>query len=522
MNTRVDARTQVEVSRGSIESFEADAIVVNLFRGVKAPGGATGAVDQALGGQISDVIAGGGFRGKLGETVVLYSRGEVAAPRVIVVGLGPADEFGLEEVRRASAAATKAARGAGARHVATIVHGAGIGGLDVVEASQAVVEGALLSTYSFRRYKTDGNEDGDAGSKRSVRKVSVVERSDDSLAAVARGAETGEATAAGVMLTRDLGNEPANTATPTFLAAQASEIAERYGMRLEVWDRERIIEEGMGAFASVAAGAVEPPRFIVLEHAPDGLEEARPYVLVGKGITFDTGGISLKQSLHMGDMKFDMCGAAAVLGAMESVGRLGLQQRVFGLVAATENMPDGSATRPGDIVRAMNGTTIEVLNTDAEGRLVLADALSYAQRLEPAAVVDLATLTGAIVVALGRKAAGLFSNDDALARQLEGAGRAAGEKLWRMPLWDDYADMIKSDTADIKNTSDTRPAAAGSVFAAKFLERFVDYPWAHLDIAGVAWKASGVPYVSKGATGFGVRLLLQWLREQERGGSQGG
>jgi len=501
---------QVEVRRGQIEHAEADAIVVNLFRGVSVPGGATGAVDAALGGAISAVIVAGDFEGRLGETLVLYTGGAIPAPRVVLVGLGGRDKFGLDEVRRASAAAAKQARKIGVEHLATIVHGSGVGGLDAAPAAQATVEGAELGLYEYTELKTSSGDGRHAGPST----LTIVEHDGDRLGEVRDGAEVGRATAAGAMLARDLGNKPANVATPTYLAGQAADIARRHGMRIEVWDRERIVGEGMGAFASVAAGAEEPPRFIILEHSPPGTEGSPPRVLVGKGITFDTGGISLKPGLRMGAMKFDMCGAAAVLGALETVGRLGLPLCVVGLIAATENMPDGSATRPGDVVRAMNGTTIEVLNTDAEGRLVLADALSYAQRLEPepAAVVDLATLTGAILTTLGKKAAGLFANDDELAGRLDTAGQRTGEKLWRLPLWDDYAGMIKSDTADIKNTADVRPSPAGSVFAAKFLERFVDYPWAHLDIAGVAYKVTGVEYITAGGTGFGVRLLVEWLR----------
>jgi leucyl aminopeptidase len=270
----------------------------------------------------------------------------------------------------------------------------------------------------------------------------------------------------------------------------------------------------MGAFGAVAKGTDEEPRFIVLEHAPAAVAGHKPKVLVGKGLTFDSGGISLKPGKGMGAMKYDMCGAAAVLGAMEAVGRLGLPRRVVGIVAATENMPGGHATKPGDIVSALNGKSIEILNTDAEGRLVLADALAYAARLEPAAVVDMATLTGAMIVALGKHAAGLFSNDDPLAATLMDAGERTGERLWRMPMWPVYGKPVESDVADVKNTSEG-DGGAGSIFGAKFLEHFVDYPWAHVDIAGVAWSVPDVPYYGKGATGYGVRLFVDWLRRDE-------
>jgi leucyl aminopeptidase len=379
--------------------------------------------------------------------------------------------------------------------------------MDAAEAAQATVEGSLLSQYRFDRYKSATGESTD----RSLARLSLVEASDVKLPDVARGASIGEAISAGTHLARDLGNHPANVATPGYLADQARELAARHGMRTTIWDASKMMSEGFGALLSVSAGSVEPPYFIRVDHTPPATEGQSPVVLAGKAITFDSGGISLKPPLRMGRMKYDMGGGAAALGVMEAVGRLGLGVPVTALVAATENLPSGSATKPGDVVTALNGTTIEILNTDAEGRLVLADTLSFAQRLEPRAVVDMATLTGAVLVALGRKAAGMFTNDDALADQLQAAGERSGEKVWRLPLWEDYADMIESDIADIKNTSDVRPAPGGAIFAAKFLERFVDYPWVHLDIAAMAWSASAKGYTSKGATGFGVRLLADWL-----------
>jgi leucyl aminopeptidase len=502
---------EIEVAKGRIEEHASDAIVVNLFEGVTAPSGATGSVDKALGGEITAVIGAGDLTGKLGESVVLYGRGRTQAPRVVVVGLGPAAGFGLEEVRRASGAAVRAVQRLGVRRIATVVHGAGIGGLDPAEAAQATAEGAALAGYTFTEYKS-----ADRDAAKDVASLALVEVDGERLAAVERGATVARAVIAGSVLARDLANHPSNTATPTFLAGQAAEIASRHGMRLEVWDDAEIARRDMGALASVAAGSDEPARFIILEHAPGSTAQQKPHVLVGKGITFDTGGISLKPGLRMGAMKYDMAGAAAVLGTMEAVGRLGLERHVVALVAATENMPSGHATKPGDIVRARNGTTIEILNTDAEGRLVLADALAYAAEFEPATVVDIATLTGAIVVALGKQAAGLFSNDDALADALVGHGARTGERLWRLPTWPAYDAMIKSDVADIKNTADKSPSPAGSIFGAKFLERFVQYPWAHVDIAGVAWDAEDVPYLPKhGSTAFGVRLFVDWLRHAD-------
>ncbi len=500
---------RVEVQHSSIQNVEADAIVVNLFRGVTTPGGATGAVDAALGGRISRLIASGDFKGKADDVITLDAADGVAAKRVLVVGLGARSEFSLEAVRRAAAAAAKEARRRGAEHLATITHGSGIGGLDPREAAEATALGSILGLYTFDVYKGSGSADVQ---DRQPERLTVAEHDEALLDEVEAGARSGEHLAAAVRLARDLGNHPANIATPTYLLAQATELADRHGMRVESWNREKIVAEGMGALASVAAGTEEPPCFIVVEHAPEGVRDEPPLVMAGKAITFDSGGISLKPGLKMGRMKYDMCGGAAVLGAMEAVGRLSLPVHVYGLVAATENLPSGTATKPGDVVTALNGTTIEILNTDAEGRLVLADALSYAQRLGPRAVVDVATLTGAVLVALGRYAAGLFSNDDQLAAELVASGERTGERLWRLPTWDVYDSMVESKVADLKNTSDTRPAPAGAIFGAKFLERFVDYPWAHLDIAAVAWDAGNIPYAPPGASGFGTRLLVDWLR----------
>jgi leucyl aminopeptidase len=508
----------VTMREAELQSVEADAIVVNLFQGVQRPAGATGAIDAALGGAITELIASGDLTGKLGRTATLYSRGAIPAARVVVVGLGPSAEFDLEAARRAAAKAALAARRTGARRLATVAHGAGIGGLDPAAAAQATVEGTLLALYEFREYKTRPATEPPAPEE-----VVVCALPGPPADAVRRGVERGEAIGAAVRLARDLGNHPPNRATPAYLAERAGEIAARHGMAMEVWERDRIVAEGMGALASVNQGSAEPPRFIRLEHAPPGHEADAPLVIAGKAVTFDTGGISLKPGLGMAAMKFDMCGGAAVLGTLEAAGRLALPARVIGLIGATDNMPDGKATHPGDIVKALNGKTIEVINTDAEGRLVLADVLSYAGRLtpRPAAVVDLATLTGAIVVALGHVAGGLFANDDALAAQLSQSGDSTGERLWRMPLWKAYQRTLKGDTADLRNVVDKRPSPAGAIFGAKFLEEFVDYPWAHLDIAGVAWESDDVPYSPKGATGFGVRLLADWLARRAGEGGPG-
>lgn len=497
---------EINVVQGAIQNSQADTIVVNLFAGVTQPGGATGALDQALDGAVSDLIAGGDFRGKQGDVAVLYPRREQFARRVLIVGLGQREKFDLEGARQAAAAALKKARALKTKSLATIVHGAGIGGLDTTAAAQAVVEASLLAHYRYDDLKKKDEDRHDVAS------LTIMEFDQKKIEAVKAGATLGQAVAAGVALARDLTNMPPNVATPTKMADVAADIAAAHGMALTVGDREWAAEHKMGAFLAVAKGAGEPPKFIVLEHNA-GRDDLETIVLVGKGITFDTGGISIKPTERMGDMKADMAGAAAVLGAMKTVGLLDLPLRVVAITPCTENMPDANAYRPADVITAGNDKTIEIISTDAEGRLVLADALVYAGRYQPAAVVNLATLTGACIVALGRNmAAGLFSNDNALRDRLVAAAELTHERVWPMPLWEDYREAIKSDVADIKNSGGRWGGLASSAI---FLEEFVDYPWAHLDIAGMPLMEKEKGYYPVGGTGYGARLLVQFLREWE-------
>jgi leucyl aminopeptidase len=325
----------------------------------------------------------------------------------------------------------------------------------------------------------------------------------------AAGLEQGLAVAHGMSLAKDLGNLPPNVCTPAYLAAQARELAQHYRMKITVLERADMQRLGMHTLLSVAQGSAQPPKFIVLEHR-GGPKTMKPVVLVGKGITFDTGGISIKPAAEMDEMKFDMCGAASVLGTLKAVGEMKLPINVVGVVPTTENMPGGRATRPGDIVKSLSGQTVEILNTDAEGRLILCDALTYVERFEPAAVIDIATLTGACVIALGHVASGLFANDDALAREVASAGEVSYDRVWHMPLWADYQEQLKSNFADFANIGG-RPA--GAVTAACFLARFAGkFKWAHLDIAGTAWKSGK----EKGATGRPVPLLTEFLVNRAR------
>ncbi len=501
---------RIETQTGMIEQAQADAVVVGVVQDAPALGGATGAIDRALGGLLREAVAAGDFKGKVGETAVFYTGGKIAAPRVILVGVGKQDEFALDAVRRAAAAGAKRALDLGVKHIATVTQGAGAGLLDPAEAAAAVVEGVSLATYRFADYKSASRP------KPALERLTLVELDPEKVKAEQHGARMGEAIANGVRLARDLVNQPPNFLTPAKFAETAQEmVATRPRLKLTVLDEAAMRELGMGALLGVAQGSAEPPRFIRLEYGP---ADQPPVVIVGKGITFDSGGISIKPALRMELMKGDMAGAAAVLGAMQAVHDLDLPLHVVGLIAATENLPSGTAIKPADVLKAMNGKTIEIISTDAEGRLVLADALSYAQTLSPApqAMVDLATLTGAIFVALGRAAAGLFSNHNGLAQRLMTAGEQSGERVWRMPLFPEYREIIDSDVADMRNSAGITPAPAGASVGAIFIQEFVgNLPWAHLDVASMTYHTAPHPLGPKGATGYGVRLLVQLLREWE-------
>ena len=493
---------QIQIEQGTIQESQADTIIVNLFEGVTSPGGATGAVDQALDTAISDLIAQGDFMGKVGETAVLYPRELIPARRVILVGLGKQDKFDPEAVRRAAAAASKRAHQLKAKTIATIIHGAGIGGLDTTTATQATIEGSLLALYRYDAPKQNNDT-------HQIESLTIIEHDESKIAAIENAAQTTQAIIEGVILARDLVNMPPNVATPTKMAQTATDIAKAHGLKAILGDREWAAQHKMGAFLAVAQGAGEPPYFIVLEHNGNR-DDLETIVLVGKGITFDTGGISIKPTANMGNMKSDMGGAAAVLGAMKAIAALDLPLRVIAITPCTENMPDAHAYRPSDVITASNGKTIEIISTDAEGRLVLADGLVYAARYQPKAVVDLATLTGSCVVALGMgMAAGLFSNDDDVRQRLETAASATHERVWHLPLWDDYRQAIDTDVADMKNSGGRMGGVATSAI---LLKEFTDYPWAHLDIAGMALNDKESHYITKGGTGYGVRLLVAFLQ----------
>ena len=496
--------TKVNVVAGDVTSHKTSAVVVNLFQGVTVPGGATGAVDAALEGAISSLIADGEVKGKLGELTLVHTLGRIPASRVVVVGLGKSHDFDAGVARRVSGDVARFLRRKGVSEFATIAHGAGIGGLDAGASAQAMAEGTLLGLYKFDSYRSNGNGGGDGA---SINQVTIVERNSERIDALQAGVSVGRVLAESTMLARDLVNHPANVMTPTRMADAAREIASEVGLELDVMDRDRMTEHGMGALLGVAQGSEEPPKLIVLTYRGDPDNPDNNLGLVGKGITFDTGGISLKPAANMEAMKGDMAGGASVIAAMRAIGALKPRINVTGLIAATENMPGGRAQRPGDVVTAMNGKTIEVINTDAEGRLVLADALCYARHLGIRRLVDVATLTGAIVVTLGKACTGIMGNSAELSEGIRAAGDTAGERFWELPMLEDYRALIDSDVADMKNTGGRQ---AGSITAAMLLREFAeDADWVHLDIAGTSTATSAKGHLVKGATGVPTRTLTQ-------------
>lgn len=503
---------QIDVKIGRIGSEVDTTVIIGLFKEERLEESDAAVMESALHRYLQDVLALGDFKGEDQEVAVLYPLGQAPPGRVVLVGLGPRGEFSLETARRASGIAVRRALKLGVSELSIAVPGpdgtgasggSGAPEFELRDCAQATVEGLLLGAYRYDDFKT-GDTD-----RSGLESVAVVTPQRTQAYEIRDGIEAGRISAEGTTLARDLSNAPGNAMTPRKLAAAARKMAGQTGLKCRVLTRKDIAKERMGALLAVNAGSEEPPRFIVLEHgeASDGVDTL---VFIGKGITFDSGGISIKSSGGMEEMKHDMSGAAAVIGAMRSIALSKPSLHVVGLVPATENLPDGKALKPGDIITTRSGKTIEVINTDAEGRLVLADALEYAERYSPAAVIDLATLTGACVVALGHAATGMMGNDDGLQDRVRSAGEAAGERVWPLPLWKEYHDRIKSHIADVKNTGGRW---AGALTAGAFLAKFVERPWVHLDIAGTAYPDASKPYCPKGATGVGVRLLLQLVKD---------
>lgn len=480
------------------EKLRTDCLLVGIYEGKKLTDLAK-ALDTVSEKAISNALKSGDMEGKAGTTLILRQVAGVVASRVMLVGLGKPDEASVKSLRNSFRVALKALP-VGVESVATDFASLGIKKITTQQKAAALAEVTLDATYKVNAVKAKSVE------PHPLKQV-VLLADKAEIAAVEVGAKQGQGLGQGVALAKDLGNLPPNICTPSYLGKQAEKLAKEYGFKVEVLDQPAIEKLNMGSFLGVTRGSEEPPRFIVLQHL-QGKKSQKPVVLVGKGITFDTGGISLKPGADMDEMKYDMCGAASVLGVFKAIGELKLPFNVVGLIPTCENMPSGRATKPGDILTSMSGQTIEVLNTDAEGRLILCDALTYAERFEPAAVIDIATLTGACVIALGHHVSGLFANNDGLAKALLAAGEQANDRAWQMPLWDDYQGQLDSNFADMANIGGR---AAGSITAACFLSRFAKkYDWAHLDIAGTAWKSGK----EKGGTGRPVPLLVTYLLEQ--------
>ena len=452
----------------------------------------------SLDATLERAVASGDYKGKKDETLLVYGGGK--AQRILLVGVGKAAEITRNAVRRAAAIAARRARSIGTKTLAIGVTKEARGSLGAAELAQVTIEGVAQGGWQFLELKKQPEDP-----KPEIESVELVCDGSDKDEAEA-GRRIGDAIAAGYVYTRNLQMQPGNIATPSHLGDLARKLGTAYGFNVTVLDKAQIKKEGMGALLAVAQGSAEEPRFIVLEYQGGS---GAPVVLVGKGVTFDSGGISIKPAANMEDMKFDKSGATAVLGTFEVIGRLKPKINVVGLIPATENLPSGTAIKPGDVVKSHYGKTIEIINTDAEGRLILCDALSYARRFKPAAAIDAATLTGAVVIALGHQAIGMLGNDDALLAEVRDAGERAGERCWPLPLWDEYRDLLKSDVADVKNSGGR---AAGTIAGAWFLREFVDgFPWVHLDIAGTAYLESEGASHAKGPTAIGVRLFTEFL-----------
>ena len=498
-----DSWLSIEVRSGAADKQRVDAVVLPMLAGRTLTD--SGDLLRAEGHPARDAIRAFLRRmditGEFGQIAALYQVPGTFADRIVFVGAGDPRKLSLARLRELSARVARWLDEGGAREASICLAELDVRGATIEERLRAIAEGAWLGLYRFDRYKSDPKRP-----RRPLRALNLMAPSRRFIRRAEPGVRLAEAACRGVWLARDLANEPANVCTPAWLAEQAQELASGH-TDVEIWDRARLEKENMAGILAVARGSHEEPRLIVVRHR--AAEGAPTVALVGKGLTFDSGGVCVKPAKGMDEMKFDMCGAAAVLGVVRAVQQAGLPVNLVGVIPAAENMMGGGAYRPGDIIRTAAGVTVEVLNTDAEGRIVLADALHHAARQNPDAIIDLATLTGACVVALGDQASGLMGNDQPLVRALQRAGDASGDRAWPLPMYDEYQEKIRSDIADIKNIGD---GGAGPITAACFLSRFVGrHRWAHLDIAGTAWTTCDKPLARKGATGAGVRLVFEHL-----------
>jgi len=487
---------EIKGSSESCKQIDVQALALPVFKGERADEGFLKQLDQAVGGLISTVIQSEEFKAKEAETAYFYlTSGDLKAVRLLLIGCGERDDYKAAQIVEMSGTATRFLRGKNVKTLAILPR------TENQQVSELVVEGALMGLFEPDKYRTQEKE------KREIEKLVVAIEGADS-SELTRGVERGRIIGEAINFTRDLANEPGAYMTPTILAQRATDVAREFGLEIEVMDEPKLKELGMGGVLGVARGSDEPPKFIVLTYDPK-LSGARKdlLALVGKGVTFDSGGISIKPGENMELMKYDMTGAATVIGTMRAIAQLKPNLPVVGIAPCVENLPSGKATKPGDILRAMTGKTIEVINTDAEGRLILADAIAYAKKLGAKRIIDMATLTGAVSIALGDVNAGILGTDQSLIDEVMTAGKEVGEKFWQLPLDKEYSNQIKSDIADIKNVGGKK---AGTITAAAFLKEFADgASWAHLDIAGTAWGDDAKPYRAKGPTGIAVRTLIR-------------
>ena len=491
---------EIKVRVGNIRRTRADAIVLGVFEGIRRPRGDVSTINKALDGVISQLIQEGEIKGKLGEVTVIHSLDKITPERVVLIGLGKRSELTLDKIRIATAEFCRVLQKKGARHIATMLLGAGLNKISVNSAAQAMTEGAVLGAYSFRKHITKEPQNG------KIEELTIVDKSRNVAAVIKQGVEFGKAVAEAADFARDMVNEPSNFVTPTQMAEEAGQLAEKYKMELTVLERADMQKLGMGALLGVARGSDQPPKFIVLKYIGSSSKDI-DIALIGKGITFDSGGISLKPSENMGEMKDDMAGGASVITAISAIAQLKPKINVIAIVGATENLPGGHALKPADVLTAMNGKTIEIESTDAEGRLTLADALCYANQQGAKRIIDVATLTGGCVTALGDVTTGAFTNNQALIDKVIAAGAEMGDKIWQLPMYEEYKEQNKSDVADIKNTGGR---GASPITAALFIGEFAgETPWVHLDIAGTAYLSKPRGYYGKGATGVPTRTLVK-------------
>ena len=493
---------QVKVQVGNAESAAAEVLVLTHCDGEGLGKEDAALLDRALDGSLRKLVQSKEFEGKANEVLLYHTQGSVPAKRLMLVGLGKKNEVTLETIRQAMGSAAKRVRQAKAGSFTVVLPTVIPAGMSSLEIAQAMVEGAILGSYQFTVYRT-------AAADHIVEGMKILIPQKGQLKQVTEGIRRGVATAEATVFVRDLCNHPSNVLTPARVAEEAKAIAKAEKISIKILEQKDMERLGMGALLGVARGSQEPPKFIILEYNGAKKKDERPVVLVGKTITFDTGGISLKPAENMEHMKADMTGGAEVLASIRAAARLKLPLRLISILPVAENMPGGRAMKPGDVVMTLSGKTVEVQNTDAEGRLILADGLAYAMRYKPAALIDIATLTGACVVALGQFAIGMFGTDQALKEQVRKSGQKAGERVWEMPLWEEYFEQLKSDVADMRNIGGR---GGGMITAALFLSKFVgDCPWVHLDIASTDWSERERAYVPKGPTAIGTRLLLQYL-----------